>query len=531
MSTRDLGSVTSYAMAVALGFEGTEAEWVTYMMEAGDNAASAAASAASASASATSAETSAETARINYGSPLAASTLSGMTEQNRVYVYTGEEQGMTYGDWYYYDGTGWVDGGIYNTTAEGGGITSQEKSLILTLFSKAAYAEDDAGEVYDALAELWAGYSVEWVGSGFTHGNTSTMVEGGKTFTSTVTAATGFEITTVTATMGGVTVQGAWNNGTVTIPNVTGNIVITVTTVQATVSSINAVYVQSGAVSDTDSLDSLKSDLVVTATYVDSTTYAVPAEEYTLSGTLAIGTSTITVTYMGQTDTFTVTVTPEVIDYTIDPLDGITWHDGYTYNKTTGIITATTGEHCTDKFDGQNCIYILSNTNTTNNKYVAVFAWDGSGTYLGCIESAGKVFSLKKGYKYAIKVYNTGTFDPSTLSFLPKDNSSTASSQFSIKLSDYIGNISINGDRLEFNVSTVMNAAGITSANANVKFNKCNYLAVLDPISTTDPFALRSFRFWFYNVSTFMFRINGVSSVAEAETWITENEPEIIFNS
>lgn len=72
MSTRDLGSVTSYAMAVALGFEGTEAEWVTYMMEAGDNAASA----ASASASATSAEASAETARINYGSPLAASTLS-----------------------------------------------------------------------------------------------------------------------------------------------------------------------------------------------------------------------------------------------------------------------------------------------------------------------------------------------------------------------------------------------------------------------------------------------------------------------
>ena len=71
--------------------------------------------------------------------------------------------------------------------------------------------------------------------------------------------------------------------------------------------SISAVYTQSGTVYDTDSLDDLKSDLVVTALYSDATTATITA--YTLSGTLTAGTSTITVTYGGKTTTFTVTVT------------------------------------------------------------------------------------------------------------------------------------------------------------------------------------------------------------------------------
>ena len=72
-------------------------------------------------------------------------------------------------------------------------------------------------------------------------------------------------------------------------------------------SSISCVYTQSGTVYDTDSLDSLKSDLVVTAHYSDQSTETVTT--YTLSGTLTEGTSTITVTYMGKTTSFNVTVT------------------------------------------------------------------------------------------------------------------------------------------------------------------------------------------------------------------------------
>lgn len=73
--------------------------------------------------------------------------------------------------------------------------------------------------------------------------------------------------------------------------------------------SITALYTQSGTVYDTDTLDSLKADLVVTAFYSDSSTQTVAVEDYTLSGTLTEGTSTITVSYGGKTTTFDVTVT------------------------------------------------------------------------------------------------------------------------------------------------------------------------------------------------------------------------------
>ena len=74
-----------------------------------------------------------------------------------------------------------------------------------------------------------------------------------------------------------------------------------------TVSSITVSYTQSSTVYSGSSLDTLKSDLIVTAHYSDSTSAVV--SNYTLSGTLSTGTSTITVSYNGKTATFTVTVT------------------------------------------------------------------------------------------------------------------------------------------------------------------------------------------------------------------------------
>ena len=59
-------------------------------------------------------------AKIRYGSPLKAETVAQMTEHNRVYVYTGSEDGYTAGNWYYYDATQtppWVPGGAYNAAS------------------------------------------------------------------------------------------------------------------------------------------------------------------------------------------------------------------------------------------------------------------------------------------------------------------------------------------------------------------------------------------------------------------------------
>lgn len=51
------------------------------------------------------------------GSPLVAVSYSEMSDHNKVYVYTGSESGMVNGHWYYYNGTTWEDGGVYNSVA------------------------------------------------------------------------------------------------------------------------------------------------------------------------------------------------------------------------------------------------------------------------------------------------------------------------------------------------------------------------------------------------------------------------------
>ena len=51
------------------------------------------------------------------GSPLISNTAEEMTDQTKVYVYTGSEEGYTNGNWYYYNGSEWVSGGVYNSFA------------------------------------------------------------------------------------------------------------------------------------------------------------------------------------------------------------------------------------------------------------------------------------------------------------------------------------------------------------------------------------------------------------------------------
>lgn len=50
-----------------------------------------------------------------YGTPLVAPTAADMIDQTKIYVYTGSETGYTFGNWYYWDGTAWTSGGVYNS--------------------------------------------------------------------------------------------------------------------------------------------------------------------------------------------------------------------------------------------------------------------------------------------------------------------------------------------------------------------------------------------------------------------------------
>lgn len=127
-------------------------------------------------------------------------------------------------------------------------------------------------------------------------------------------------------------------------------------------SYITAVYTQSGTVYDTDSLDSLKAYLVVTAFYQGGGNKVVT--DYTLSGTLTEGTSTITVSYGGKTASFSVSVTKnssyvsdgllahwDAIDNTGNGHDAtqLNWVDlvdGHTLTPLATPATISVGENC-----------------------------------------------------------------------------------------------------------------------------------------------------------------------------------------
>ena len=67
------------------------------------------------------------------GSPLIANTILEMTDTTKVYVYTGNEDGYVNGNWYSYNGTNWISGGIYNSQAIGDGSITPEKTNFINV--------------------------------------------------------------------------------------------------------------------------------------------------------------------------------------------------------------------------------------------------------------------------------------------------------------------------------------------------------------------------------------------------------------
>ena len=76
-------------------------------------------------------------------------SVAGMTNHDKIYVYTGSETGYVSGDWYYWDGAAWADGGVYNSTAF---VTD----TTLTLAGKAADAKKTGDEITDLKEDFTA---------------------------------------------------------------------------------------------------------------------------------------------------------------------------------------------------------------------------------------------------------------------------------------------------------------------------------------------------------------------------------------
>lgn len=195
------------------------------------------------------------------------------------------------------------------------GLTEDMKQALLQLARKLAYI-DDQGQTYyqDLYDALYPPKTVVLITAVFEQGSTviydDTALDDLKQYL-TVTAKYD-DNTTAILPDGAYTLSGLLEAPSSTVTVAYNGLTTTFTvnvTARPTLSSISAVYTQSDTVWSDDTIDSLKADLVVTAVYSDSTTQAVEAEDYTLSGTLDSATSTITVSYGGKTATFTVAVT------------------------------------------------------------------------------------------------------------------------------------------------------------------------------------------------------------------------------
>lgn len=248
-------------------------------------------------------------ARLALGSPSTAATAAAMTDTSKIYVYTGSESGYTSGNWYYYNGSSWVSGGVYNSAA-----VETDTSLSVSgapadakvtgdAINNIVYVGTEASDSHTQVLVSPNSQEIELV----THTEFDSEISDLK---SQIESGAGFDVTAKTALLDLLAKATYGDTSWQTSYNILHDALFP----PASLVSISAVYTQSGTVYETTALDDLKNDLVVTAHYDDSTEAEV--SDYTLSGTLTYGTSTVTVTYGEQTTTFDVTVSDNKIRVT-----------------------------------------------------------------------------------------------------------------------------------------------------------------------------------------------------------------------
>lgn len=226
-------------------------------------------------------------------------------------------------------------------TGGGDGLTNEIKDALLQIARKVVYVDAGGQTYYNALYN--ALYPLDYIDAVFTQTGTVYTTDSLDTLKNDL-VVTAHYTGGSTAVVTDYTLSGTLTEGTsvvtVTYVGETTTFNVTVTAPPAVLVSIDAVFTQGQAVIyDTDSLDTLKQYLVVTATYSDSTTETVPSSDYTLSGTLTEGTSTVTASYLGKTDTFTVTVTHEGMQVLHN------WDFTSSLDDTVGGVTASLARH------------------------------------------------------------------------------------------------------------------------------------------------------------------------------------------
>ena len=299
--------------------------------------------------------------------------------------------------------------------------------------------------------------------------------------------------------------------------------------------SISAVYTQTISVYTDTSLDDLKPDLVVTAYYDDSSTRTV--SQYMLSGTLEVGTSTITVSYSGKSTTFEVTVSRGT-DYGEDALANATWESGKGYNTSTGALVTRSGAYATEKFSVQDLSYSVKNLDTTNNTNYYILLWDENDNYLGYKQYSDARFQWKPEYKIAVEVRNSGTFDPATMTMLPYDKRATAVSAFEIDIAVMANSVVKANGYYELNVKSAMAEVGVNSSNYKDTINRQSIIGMIDQSVYPNNFPFKTpIRIGTFNYNKDMLLSINVEGIAVSDAnlptlkqYLVDNNVKIQYN-
>ena len=137
-------------------------------------------------------------------------------------------------------------GGGSGTSGEdgGSGLSSNAKTLLISILRNAIYSSDQSENITELEAELESTgdtggggsgtvkYTVESNLTNVTSDNTKVLIDANASYIATLSADEGFVLDVVTVTMGGEDVTAAvYADGVITIPAVTGDVVITATAI------------------------------------------------------------------------------------------------------------------------------------------------------------------------------------------------------------------------------------------------------------------------------------------------------------
>ena len=155
---------------------------------------------------------------------------------------------------------------INEAASTGNGLDDEAQELLIDILRNAIYTSDQSENI-DALEYNLSGglqkYNITYNLINSNSSNTKTRISESKSYTTNITAQSGYSLLSVTVTMGGTDITStAYSNGVVTIAEVTGDIVISATSDEA-MTLLKSVNLANGAYIDTEYIPASLDDQII----------------------------------------------------------------------------------------------------------------------------------------------------------------------------------------------------------------------------------------------------------------------------